>query len=71
MANIELIAELQAVHDAGAAAWKGLSSVSPKVRIMLRKAEYISYPSVPRLGIDNNIVALSQTAINQLTANNW
>lgn len=68
MANIQLIAELQAIQNAGAGAWKGLSSVSPQCRFALTKASQNNFPSAPHKGVDTNIVSLCVSAIASLSA---
>ena len=71
MPNINLIAELQAIQTAGTAGWKGLSSASPKARLMIRKAEQVYFPQMPVAGIDNNIALLAGNAVANLQAGYW
>ena len=71
MPNIELIAELQAIQTGGTSGFKGLSSVSPKARLILRKSQAVLYPAMQSKSLDNNITAIALYGVQQLQANYW
>lgn len=66
--DVELIAKLQTIQNAGTAGWQERLSADPKTYAVLRSAELRLYPARLAGTLRNNIVTIAQNAINWLTA---